>query len=224
MKAVIFDLDETLIHCRVDFKKMKALTIGFLQQSGVTPGLLNDGMLNFEIMRLAVADLRGKSFSENAIRRVRANVTKIMNNVELESLGGVTAMEGAKETLKALKSRGLKIGIMTNGCHEYAEKVLSKVGLDRYVDAVAARDDVEKPKPDPEHAFHLLKLLGVSATEALFIGDHWLDAECAKRAGLAFVLVKNRMQDVEALKDHPYQAVNSIKDIVNLVNGMDANG
>ena len=60
LRAVIFDLDETLIHSKIDFKKMKFEIISFLQYMGVTPGLLNDRMLNVEITRVAVENLRGK--------------------------------------------------------------------------------------------------------------------------------------------------------------------
>jgi len=221
LRAVIFDLDETLIHSRINFKNMKSKIIDFLQSIGVTHGLLNDRMLNFEIISLAVENLRKKSFSEEAIRRFLAEVTGIMNHVELDSLDGATLIDGVPETLKALKAKGLKIGVMTNSCREYAEKVLARLGLDKYVDAVAARDDVEKPKPNPEHALHLLRLLDVSVNEALFVGDHWLDAECARKSGLKFVLVGRRDQNIEALKECDYQAVNNIKDIVNIVKDAD---
>ena len=224
MRAVIFGLDGTLIHSRIDFKKMKSMTIDFLQSIGVTPGLLNDHMLNFEILRLASENLRGKGFSEEAIRQFMVKVTDTMNRVELESWNEATIIDGVPGTLRALKAKGLKIGIITNGCREYAEKVLSKFGLGKYVDDVAARDDVERPKPNPEHALHLLRLLGVSAQETLFVGNHWLDAECAKRSGLNFVLVAGRDQSIEALKEARYQAVSSIKDIVNIVNVMSNNG
>lgn len=197
---------------------MKAMTIAFLQKIGVAPSLFSDGMLNFEIRRLATGNLREKGFSEKAIRGIMADVTKIMNQVELESVDSVTAADGAAETLKTLKAKGLKIGVITNGCREYAGKVLSNLGLDKYVDAVAARDDVENPKPEPEHAYYLLRLLGTSADETLYVGDHWLDAECARRAGLAFVLIARRRQTIEALKDYQLQTVNRIKDIAELVN------
>ncbi len=221
MRAVIFDLDETLIHSGIDFKKMKSETIEFLERVGVTHGLLNDRMLNFEIVRLAVDNLRGKGFSQEEINRVLAKVTKIMNQVELESLHGATLIEGVPETLKAMKTKGLKVGIMTRGCREYTEKVLAKFGLRKYVDAVVARDDVEKPKPDPEHAFHLLRLLCVPVEEALLVGDHSSDAECAKKAGLKFILFRRRDQEIEALEEYDYKAISNIRDIVNIVRDVD---
>jgi len=108
----------------------------------------------------------------------------------------------------------LKIGIMTRSCHQYTEKVLGRFGLKKYIDAIVARDDVENPKANPEHAFHLLRLLGSSANETLLAGDHWLDARCAKKSGLRFIFVRNPGQNVEAIKRYDYEAANSIRDVV----------
>jgi len=216
LRAIIFDLDETLIHSGIDFKKMKSLTIEFLESMGVKPSLLSTHMLNLEIINIATEDLRLKGFSREEIQRVLDRVTEIMNQVELESLDKAALIEGVPQTLKALKARGLKVGIMTNGCREYAKKVLARFCLEIYVDAVAARTDVAMPKPSPKHAFYLLKLLDVSPEEAVLVGDHWLDAECAKKSGLKFILVGRPKENVEALKGYEYQVANSIVDIVNM--------
>jgi len=216
LRAIIFDLDDTLIHSGIDFRKMKSETIKFLQNVGVPSGLLNDRMVNFEIIRLSVENLRGKGFSKQEIQRVLASVNEIMNQVELESFDKAGVIDGVLETLKALKANGLKVGIMTRSCREYTEKVLAKFGLSNYVDAFAARDDVEKPKPNPEHAFYLLRLLGVSVDNALFVGDHWLDAQCAREAGIKFIMFRKQDQGIETSKECDYQTIKDIREIVNI--------
>ncbi|KYH41321.1 MAG: phosphoglycolate phosphatase [Candidatus Bathyarchaeota archaeon B26-2] len=217
VRAVIFDLDETLIHSKIDFKKMKERVITFLESVGVTEGLLNTNMLNMEITRLAVEDLHRRGLSEEEIRSILAGVTKIMNRTELESLVGAKPIEGAKETLKALKERGLKIGVMTRSCHEYAERALTKFGLRAYVDAISARDDVEEPKPSPIHARHMMGLLGVKACETVLVGDHWLDGLCAKEAGLRCILVLRRNLNLEMLEGYDYRIARSIREITRMI-------
>jgi phosphoglycolate phosphatase len=217
LRAVIFDLDGTLINSAIYFKEMRSRIIEYLQSVGVKQGLLNDRMLNFEITSIAVEQLRQKGFSEEQTEQVLEEVSHIMNQFELDSLKDATLVEGAPETLKALKVEGLKLGLMTRGCREYAEKVLARFELREFFDAVLARDEVENPKPNPKHAFRLLRLLGVSADETLSVGDHWLDAECAEKAGLKFVLVKRHGQITEALEKFSFHAVDSIRDIVKFV-------
>ena len=216
MKAVIFDLDGTLINSVIPFEKMKQMMIAYLESVGVSPGLLNDCMLNFEITGKAEEDLRAKGFPEEQIRTILGRVSEIMNRVELESVDSAAATEGVREALRDLKANGLKLGVMTRGCREYAQKVLGRFGLREYFDAVVARDDVEKPKPNPEHAFHLLSLLGVSAAEALYVGDHWSDAECAKHAGLGFVLFRRPGQETRPPGESSFKAVDDIRDVVSL--------
>lgn len=190
LKAVIFDLDGTLINSAIPFKKMKSRIIKYLERIGVTPDLLNEEMMNFEITQKAVNDLKSKGFSEKYIKKALDEVSNLMNEVELESSDEASLIPGVPETLKALKDQGLKLGLMTRSCRKYAEKILRRFDLRKYFDVILARDDIENPKPDPSHAIELLKLLNVSAEEALFIGDHWSDAECAKRSGLKFVLFR----------------------------------
>ncbi len=216
LKAVIFDLDGTLINSAIPFEKMKLKIIKYLEEVGVTTGLLNKKMLNFEITRRAIDDLKNKGFSQQYIRETLCEVSRIMNEVELESLDGASLILGAAETLKALKERGLKLGLMTRSCREYAEKILERFNIRKYFDAVIARDDVENPKPDPAHAMRLLDLLDVSAEEALFIGDHWSDAECAKRSGLKFVLF-SREEDNLQLPISDVLKVREMKEILRII-------
>ncbi|MEM2970144.1 MAG: HAD-IA family hydrolase [Candidatus Bathyarchaeia archaeon] len=217
LKAVVFDLDGTLINSAIPFKEMKRKIISYLQSNGVTLGLLNEEMLTIEILRLAVEDLQRKGFSEKQIANTLTQASKIMNEVELQSADNATLIEGVPETLKALKRQGLKLGVLTRSCHEYTEKILTKFKIAKYFDAVAARDDVNQPKPNPEQAFYLLKLLGVDAEETLFVGDHWSDAECARQAGLRFVYV-GAMQGNEKVCGLGYKSVNNFSEVLKVVN------
>jgi len=190
LKAIIFDLDGTLVNSSIPFKKMKMRIIKHLEEAGVPRGLLNNEMLNFEITSKALDYMKSRGFPQPYIKKVLDKVSDIMNEVELESSDNASLIPGVPETLKALKKRGLKVGLMTRTCREYAEKVLKRFNIRKYFDVIIARDDIENPKPDPSHAIRLLELLDVSADEALFVGDHWSDAECARRSRLKFILFR----------------------------------
>ena len=202
LKAVIFDLDGTLINSAIPFKKMKRLVIRYLEDAGVTHGLLNDEMLNSEITSLAAEDLKARGFPERYIKRVLSGVSDLMNRIEIESLDAASLIDGVPEALRLLKERGFRIGLLTSSCREYAEKILRRFNIRGYFDAILARDDVEYPKPNPTHALELLKLLNVSARDAIFIGDHLSDMECAVKSGMKFILFRrdNCAEDVDILK------------------------
>ncbi|RJS84845.1 HAD family hydrolase [Candidatus Bathyarchaeota archaeon] len=215
IKAVIFDLDGTLIKSKIPFRKMKTRIIKYLREAGVTPSVISENMMNFEIMRRAVEDLKSKDFPEEYIREVIDEVTRLMNEVELESADDAELIPSVPETVKALKSNGLRIGLMTRSCRKYVEKILKKFGLLKYFDAILARDDVVYPKPDPSHAIELLKILNASVKEAIFVGDHWSDAECARRAGLRFVWFRHG--ENWGTEDSGILKVSSIKEILEVI-------
>jgi len=217
LKAVIFDLDNTLIRSKINFRRMKCEIINFLLEVGVPPNELSERMLIFEIIKVAVKNLYERGFTEKEIQSVLTKITEIMNRIELESLDeNLTMMEGALKTLRRLKELNLKIGVITNSCREYAERTLTKFGLRSYIDSVVARDDVKEMKPSPEHALHLLNLLGVNNEEAIFIGDHWLDAECARRAGIRFILIE-KGENPRMKGGYKCRKIGSLWEIINLI-------
>ncbi|KKQ23977.1 MAG: hypothetical protein US40_C0009G0021 [Candidatus Roizmanbacteria bacterium GW2011_GWC2_37_13] len=69
----------------------------------------------------------------------------------------IKEVPGAAETIKKVREKGYRIGIITQAPIQYAEEVLAYLGLidrdDRsndIIDVVVSGDMVEKPKPDPE--------------------------------------------------------------------------
>ncbi len=218
LKAIIFDLDGTLINSAIPFKKMKSRIIKYLEDAGVTRGLLNEEMLNFEITDKAVEDLISKGFPRQYIKKALDEVSRIMNEVELESSENASLIPGVPETLKALKNRGLKIGLMTRSCREYVERILERFELRKYFDVIIARDEVEDPKPSPSHAIKLLELLNVPAEEVLFVGDHWSDAECAKRSGLKFIYFRWE-ENKPHMKEPNILKISDIKEILRIIEG-----
>lgn len=212
-KAVIFDLDGTLIYSQIDFQKMKRRTIRLLEASGVESGLLTEEMLNYEIEELATEDLAERGLPAAEIKRILKEVAEIMNKIELEAIDGARISNGVVETLKELKNLGFKIGIITRSCRKYAISIIKKFGLQRLIDAVAARDDVLKPKPAAEHPLYLTKILGVKPSETALVGDHPMDALCAQRTGIRFFLIARADTDLKAFKGYNYEVLQNIRKI-----------
>jgi HAD superfamily hydrolase (TIGR01509 family) len=217
LKAVIFDLDGTLIDSKIDFRKMKRRNIRLLEASGVEPGLLTEEMLNYDIERRAIEDLRTKGVPREEVQRVFQKVAEIMSEIELEAVEDARLFDGVVETLEKLKGLGLKIGIITRSCREYASRILEKFGLEKLIDAVAARDDVSRPKPDPEHPRYLMKILGVKPSETVLIGDHPMDALCAKNVGTRFFLIPKRNTNFKAFKEYSHEVLWDIRDIIHIL-------
>lgn len=214
LKAVLFDLDGTLIDSKIDFRKMKRRSIRLLEASGVREGLLSEDMLNYDIENLALQHMRRNGVSEQEIEKISNMVSEIMNEVELEALENVKIMDGVVETLETLKKHGLKLGIVTRGCREYVDVILRKFNLERLIDAVAARDDVSKPKPNPEHPRYLMEIMGVKPSETLLIGDHPMDALCARNVGIRYFLIPRQKSFAKLLGNETLRNISALVDIL----------
>ncbi len=68
-----------------------------------------------------------------------------------------------------------------------ARSVLRAVGLLDLLDLVVGIRDVARPKPHPDLLFRALDHFGVSAEDALYVGDAEIDREAARRASVRFL-------------------------------------
>jgi putative hydrolase of the HAD superfamily len=90
---------------------------------------------------------------------------------------------GAEALLKALKARGLKVGVLSNTLPSLRES-LAYHGLDVYVDGFFASTALGVAKPHPEAFLLALKALGLKPEETLYLDDDPENVEAARRLGL----------------------------------------
>ncbi|MBS7631670.1 HAD family hydrolase [Candidatus Bathyarchaeota archaeon] len=186
-KAVIFDLDGTLIQSKIDYGEMRKRVIEIISETGVSTESLSQTRMIWEIIQGSDRALDEVGIRREARETILRRINDVLNEIELRSLDTVEPTRNAEETLKALRSAGLKIGIATRGCKEYALRSLEKTGLGSYVDAILARDEVEHPKPDPRHLIDVAEALKCPINRVVYVGDTTTDLSTAQAAGVAFV-------------------------------------
>lgn len=97
----------------------------------------------------------------------------------------------AEDTLRYLKERGYKLGILANQAPGTADR-LENWGLLQYFDFVAASAELGVKKPDPAIFKKALAMAGCKAVDAVMIGDR-LDNDIipAKVLGMQTVWIRN---------------------------------
>jgi phosphoglycolate phosphatase len=114
-------------------------------------------------------------------------------------------------TVKLLSERGFILAIISTKFRYRIENILDQHGLRQYFDLIVGGEDVTEHKPDPSGILLALTRLCLQPGEVVYVGDHVIDAETAKRANLPFigVLQGNCQKDDFAR----YQVVALIDDI-----------
>ena len=164
IKAVGFDLDGTFMRTRVDYAKLNAADRDVCLSHGIPFDEIDFG---------------------DSPKRPRAPI-----RCECEFVSEAVPYPGSAECLPILKSRGLKVGILTRGSLEYATRALGP--LFEEFDVVMGRDysEYDNAKPSPKAMEEFAAELGVRPEEILYVGDNSTDWMSAHGAGASFVGVR----------------------------------
>ena len=186
VKAVILDLDHTVVASGINFSEMRAKIVDYLRQNLPPSEQIDISKPTYEITRSAVETLQKHGLSA-IIPEVMNEINRIMTDTEMKYVSKATAIDGAIQALRRLKDAGVKVGILTRSCRKYADEVLKTTGLSAYIDEVAARDDCATPKPDPTQVYSLMEKMRVRPGETVMVGDNPVDSLCAKNSGVRFI-------------------------------------
>ena len=81
-------------------------------------------------------------------------------------------VDGAIELLTELKSKGYRIGIISNGFTDVQYNKMKSSGIDRFIDYVVLSEDVGVSKPNTAIFRYAQKFAGVPASNCIMIGDN----------------------------------------------------
>ncbi len=120
-------------------------------------------------------------------------------------------IDGAAETLRLLKSRGMSLGIATNDSAGGMESSLAPHGLLPLFEFLAGCDSGYGAKPEPGMALAFCDALGLSPDEVAIVGDAAHDLETGKRAGLGLKIgVLTGTSPLEDLAPHADVVLESV--------------
>lgn len=88
---------------------------------------------------------------------------------------------GIAQVLAALSVAGWRLGVATNKPTAFAQQILDRLGLARWLPVVVGGDQAKKPDPAPLRA--VLDQLGAQAVASWMVGDHHTDIYAGRAAG-----------------------------------------
>jgi putative hydrolase of the HAD superfamily len=220
IKAIIFDLDNTL----VDFMRMKSRAIEAAISAMIDAGLDRPA----EEINAKISDI----YTEKGIEHQRVFDILLkdyygkINHKILSS--GIVAYRTAREaelntyprvipTLISLIKLGIKLAVISDAPAKEAWLRLSYIGLHHIFDAVVTIDDSHEKKPSPIPFNMALDMLNVKAEESLMVGD-WAERDVvgAKSVGMktAFAKYGDTFNTVHHGADYEVNDISELIDIV----------
>ncbi len=96
---------------------------------------------------------------------------------------------GVAPLLQRLEDAEVLLAVCTNKVERLSRQLLEQLGIDRFFPVVIGGDTLPVKKPDPEHLFEAIRLLGGDRGAAIMVGDSETDIDAAKNAKLPSICV-----------------------------------
>lgn len=178
-KAVVFDLDGTLVDAREwhflalnEALEIFGYSISKEEHLSRFDGLpTRDKLITLTEERGLPSHLHpliSKIKQERTLRWIRKSCFPIVEQQLLFSF---------------LQSFGLQLGVATNSIRQSAELMLQSSNVFEWLDLLVTNEDVDKAKPDPEIYLKSSQMLGAHPSEVIVVEDNQYGIESAERAG-----------------------------------------
>ncbi len=149
---------------------------------------------------------------EGMVKRIRAKYKEVFSSDEVRAL--IKLHPKAEEVVKVLKGQ-YTLAIVSNASHKSLKRDIGR--LLPFFDVIVADEDMEKKKPNPEGLLTALEKLNAAPQQAVYVGDAISDYTAAKRAGMAFIGVKDGMAGEKWLREAGCDKVVGLEELEDLL-------
>ena len=210
-KAIIFDLDGTLLNTISDLNNSinltyKAFNIDRVYSTKKTMSMVGHGIKNL----IDQCFIDYPKLSDSAYKKF----LEIYND---EYYKTTTPYQGIKEMIDILVNNGIKIGVNSNKNDSYSKKLIEIHFPNINQDLVLGHIDNMKVKPDPEGANLLISKMNVDKKDVVYIGDSSTDIKTAENAGIDSLSVTWGFRSEEELKPLAHKLVYNPQEIIDYV-------
>lgn len=194
IKAVLFDLDGTLVNSLYDL----ANAMNFcLENEGFETHSVEKYryFIGNGIPKLIERALPEEKRTPEKIESVKE---KFFSRYSEHCCDDTRSYEGIAELLLNLKVKGIKTAVITNKAQSMTDIIIEKLFQNEFMYVLGKRDEFPL-KPDPASTRFVMKELCAESEECLFVGDSGVDMRTAKNAEIRSVGVLWGFREKEEL-------------------------
>jgi putative hydrolase of the HAD superfamily len=219
IKAVIFDLDNTL----VDFMKMKNLSCEAAIDAMIGAGLKveHEKAIKALFKLYDKYGLEEKAIFQKFLKKVTGKIDyKILASAIVAyrrvRTGFLEPYPNVDYILLKLKDKGIKIGIVTDAPKLKAWIRLASIKLSNYFDVFVTFEDTKQHKPSKLPFLAALKKLDLKAEQCLMVGD-WPERDIKGANDIGMKTCFARYGNPKIKKSNADYEINDIRALLNIV-------
>ena len=196
IKAVVFDLDGTLLDTLDDLSNATNWALLHNRLPGRTIDEVRRFVGNGErrLIERAVPAGTGSELFEQTFADFKAYYVDHCQE-------HTRPYDGIPEMLQALKARGFRLAIVSNKLQAGVDELYARFFSDTVDVAIGESPEIQR-KPAPDMVQEALRQLGITASEAVYVGDSDVDLLTARNSGLPCISVLWGFRDREFLEEH----------------------
>lgn len=185
IKAVLFDMDGTLISNTYPFEAVRAEVLGLLSEIGI--------FVPKKAYR-SIADLLEHVKLEHraSYDGVKERIYSVLTEYDELANRNSQLRSGAADVLLSVKAKRCKMGVISNSSLKVVVDTLQRLGVLQLFDVALARESVERIKPFPDLVLAACQKLAEEPFHTLVVGDSWVDIEAGNAAKAKTVYLKVR--------------------------------
>jgi len=176
VRALIFDLDGTLIDSKLDLALAVNAT---LTKLGREP-LPHDQIFSY-VGRGAPALISRVLGPDASEQDCMLGLEFFVKYYSAHKLDNTTLYPGVRETLDALK--GMPMAVYTNKPVRVSRSIIEGLGVSEHFRYVYGGNSFERKKPDPMGVELILRQFGAAPAQTMFVGDSDVDVQTARNSG-----------------------------------------
>ena len=193
MKAVVFDLDGTLLNRDESVKKF------IYSQYDKFNRLLGNIPKDKYTSRFLELDNHGYVWKDKVYQQlvgeceiINISWKELLHDYICTFKHHCVPYPNLISMLEDLKRMNLKLGMITNGNGQFQMNNVKALGIEKYLDTILVSEWEGIKKPDPEIFNRAMKQLNVLPKESIFVGDHpENDVKAARNVGMIGVWKRN---------------------------------
>ncbi len=181
VKAVMIDLDGTLIHTAPEIARAANVMLKALNLPELTPKKVE----NFigEGATILISRCLAQQLNTEPTQELLTAAKPLFFDAYAQIVAESKPYPQVIHALQQIQKMDLKLACITNKPAAFTMPLLEKSGLLPYFDLVVSGDTLAKKKPEPDQIFHICEKFSVLPHETVLIGDSKTDIAAARSAG-----------------------------------------